>query len=45
MSKKGKISNNYSVEPLEPRFMMDATINDWSAESSLIDDNLLFKVV
>lgn len=45
MSKKGKISNNYSVEPLEPRFMMDATVSDWTAESSLIDDNLLFMVV
>ncbi len=27
MSKKGKISNNYSVEPLEPRFMMDASVD------------------
>ncbi|WP_366140416.1 LEPR-XLL domain-containing protein [uncultured Fibrobacter sp.] len=24
MSKKGKISNNYSVEPLEPRLLMAA---------------------
>ena len=45
MSKKGQISNNYSDEPLEPRFMMDATVNEWTAESNLIDDNLLFKVV
>ena len=28
MSKKGKISNNYSVEPLEPRFMLSATAED-----------------
>lgn len=45
MSKKGTISNNYCIEPLEPRFMMDATVSDWAAESNLIDDNLLFKVV
>ena len=30
MSKKGKISNNYSVEPLEPRLMMDG--NQWGDE-------------
>jgi|GEM_PF-3017595 hypothetical protein len=28
MSKKRKISNNYSVEPLEPRFMLSATAED-----------------
>ena len=30
MSKKGKVSNNYSVEPLEPRLMMDG--NQWGDE-------------
>ena len=36
-----RASKSYHIEQLEPRLMMDATVSDWTAESNLIDDNLL----
>lgn len=40
-NKAEKDENLYRIEQLEPRLMMDATVSDWTAESNLIDDNLL----
>ena len=40
-NKVKKDVNLYRIEQLEPRLMMDATVSDWTAESNLIDDNLL----
>lgn len=40
-NKVKKDVNLYRIEQLEPRLMMDATVSDWTAESNLIDENLL----
>ena len=39
--KHEKGNNLYRIEQLGTRLMMDATVSDWTAESNLIDDNLL----
>ena len=41
LNRKSKGMNSYRIEQLGNRLMMDATVNDWSAESNLIDENLL----